>query len=436
MDTGELTRALHDATENLEPRVEFTEAVLRGGRRRRTRRRLGVVTGAVVAAALATVSGLALASAPPVQTGNPLLDAPTSGNLAGDTQFLNDAVAAWEAGKEISPNADRGIFDDLRGDPHVYWAGNTPAGRAAVVAQSAYLHPHDGLGSEDTNQSRTLVGLLATDPADGTFKLVNDQYDATAGRFMFGDGDRTVLIIDRGAPLFVAYSTTFEQGKINTEWQRPSRADGVAVMELPEGTTPTQVAAFAGEQPPAGLANVDGSVILDPSSWYLSPDTIQSQSPDHTGLPWVGTELAVGDPGGPQIDPNAVFFDEVSLKLSNGSAVGNYTSTWHIRAGLPDGRVAVVGDNQTGGTPCRFYAVLVSPDGAKTVVQGDDVDANAVLPVKFRLTDGQGWVVAAKGQSLSHRTDGDWSAPAQDAALIPDAATQVKIGETVVDLPR
>ncbi|WP_162788463.1 hypothetical protein [Amycolatopsis albispora] len=55
------------------------------------------------------------------------------------------------------------------------------------------------------------------------------------------------------------------------------------------------------------------------------------------------------------------------------------------------------------------------------------MDPAAALPVRLRLPDGQGWVVAAKGARLDYRTgearEGDFA----DAALIPDAATQVQI---------
>jgi len=221
---------------------------------------------------------------------------------------------------------------------------------------------------------------------------------------------------------------------VTAKWQRLSSSDGVASTELPKRVRSTPVVAFGGNQPPPDYAAFDGRIHLEPSSWYLDENTIQQ--PESTGLPWTGTELAAGDPGGPQVDPPGVFFEEVSAKLHNGSVIGNSGDAWHIRAGLADGRVAVLSDYGTSGMPSRFYAVLVSPDGTRTVVQGDEVDANAVLPVRFRLPDGQGWIVAAKGQSLSYRTDGGWSTPTQDAALIPDAATQVKVGDKVVDLSR
>jgi hypothetical protein len=435
MDTSELTRALRAATDDLEPPTGFAEAVLRGGRRRRTRLRLGIATGTAVAVAVVAAGGLALAHDPTATlTGNPLVDAPTSGNLAGDTQFRTDAIAAWEAGKKVSPNADRGIFDDVRTEPSVYWAGDTPSGRAAVVVQEAQLHPHDDLGSEDADQTRTLVGLVATDPADGRFKLVNDQYDADAGRFLFGDGDRTVLILDRGVPLFVSHDASVENGQIRANWQRLALDGGVAVEQLPRGTSPTQVVAVAADHPPANYADAKGRLDLEPSSWYLDQEA--TQSPDSTGLDWHGMSWTVGSDGGPQVDAAAVFFDEVSLPLSNGSAVGNYTSTWYIRAGLADGRVAVLGNNQTGGSPSRLYAVLVDAGGARSVVPGDEVDAKAVLPVRFRLPDEQGWVVAAKDQPLSYRLNDAWIGAGTGAALIPDMATQVLVGDKVVDLPR
>lgn len=82
---------------------------------------------------------------------------------------------------------------------------------------------------------------------------------------------------------------------------------------------------------------------------------------------------------------------------------------------------------------------MVSPSVglAPQIVDAGPVDRNAVLPVRFRIPDGGGWVVAHRGTNLSYRTtpDGRWQDTGDDAAWLPDNATQVKVGDQVVTLP-
>lgn len=105
-----------------------------------------------------------------------------------------------------------------------------------------------------------------------------------------------------------------------------------------------------------------------------------------------------------------------------------------------------------GNTPAGQAAVVVQqaylhpheqlPPGAADTLRtlvglvGDVINRNVPLPVRYRLPDGQGWLVAAYGKALSYRTDGDWHDVGRDAALLPDNATQVRVGDQVVDLPR
>jgi hypothetical protein len=64
------------------------------------------------------------------------------------------------------------------------------------------------------------------------------------------------------------------------------------------------------------------------------------------------------------------------------------------------------------------------------------------LPVRLRVPDGQGWVVAHYGAQLQYRAsaDGAWQDAGSDAALLPDNAAQVQVTKngnaTVVNLDR
>src|SRR6266498_2991349 len=204
MDTAELTRALHEATVDLAVRPGFTGAVVRGGRRQQTRRRLTIATGITAVTALAGASTYASWPNPSpsneIQTGDPRLAQPTHGDLAADHDFVHSAARLWRDGLASSWDASRGIFDDLRGAPHVYWAGNTPAGPAAIVLQQAYFHPHGDLSPSDFNRLATVSGLIAKRPDDGPLRLVATHYDSvkdhSAGAYLFGPGDRTLLVVD------------------------------------------------------------------------------------------------------------------------------------------------------------------------------------------------------------------------------------------------
>jgi hypothetical protein len=110
---------------------------------------------------------------------------------------------------------------------------------------------------------------------------------------------------------------------------------------------------------------------------------------------------------------------------------------WLVVAGMSDGRTMIVGSYQEADNPAYLYTVLVGKDGkVAKVARGPAADPAATLPVRVRLPDGQGWVVAAEGHQLSSRTDGAWSPPVADAALVPDATTQVRVDDRPVTLPR
>lgn len=438
VDTTHLGTLFDDATEDLEPRAGFTDAVLRGGRKRRLRHRVAVATAATAAIAVVTGGTVAMVTdsgAAPTSVTVGWLSGPPKGPLGGDQPTIDQAIKVWEDGKAHSPNAQAGIFDDMRDAPHVYWAGTTAAGPAAVVMQQAYLHPHDNLPETAADTRQTLVGLVAE--VDGRLTLVSDQFqwrqnDPVPGYFQFGAGDRTVLVVDPGQPLF-----QMEQGD---RWERMPIENGVAIKQYPADKPPLP-AVVVGTDPDA-----DSAVQLKflPASEYLGAAAAGGGTGPLTdlggiGLNWPAEVLRIGLPGGAEFDESQTFYDAVSTKVGTVNPINGTNSDWYwyLRANLADGRVAVLGDIKWNpGTPARIYAVLVSADGSKDVLDGDVVNRHSPLPVKMRMPDGQGWVVANHGHQLSYRTDGDWVAAGKDAALLPDDATQVKVADKVVDLPR
>jgi hypothetical protein len=116
--------------------------------------------------------------------------------------------------------------------------------------------------------------------------------------------------------------------------------------------------------------------------------------------------------------------------------VWQFQSDWDVTAGLPDGRLVILKETQVEWDTPRL-TVMVSSDHYSTevdIVDGGPVDSSEVLPVRFRIPDGGGWIVADKGKALSYRTapDGEWQDAGRDAALLPDNTTEVTVdGETV-----
>jgi hypothetical protein len=152
-----LRQELTTATAGLVPPPDVAARAAAGGRRRLRRRRIteAVVTaGAALAVSVAVVAPLSLhgdasqpadrpdptpslrSDAPPA--GDPMLwlyRRPPQGDLAGDSTYVRSVIGVWTRSHATSPNAKSGIFDNPRGEPRVVWAGETPAGPAALVVQ-------------------------------------------------------------------------------------------------------------------------------------------------------------------------------------------------------------------------------------------------------------------------------------------------------------
>jgi hypothetical protein len=440
VNTTELSAHLRDATDGLTTRPGFADAVLRGGRRRRARRRLTVAASVLaVAAVAATATVVTQREDDPAPVADARLTMPTKGDLAGDQAFLDEARRAWEEGLPSAPEARYRYYDDLRGEPHVYWAGNTPAGRAAIVLQPVYVHPNSQVIERGL---RTAEGLVAVDPGDGRFKLVTTRMigvDAVPGQadyYRFGKDDRTVLVVDRGRPLHYDLSPVYleDTGEIRYEWQRAEPDNGVAFLTIPLRGRQVAAMVYEGNDPPERLPVARMPVVPVPASAWLNqrlPDPTYRVRSDI--LDWGPVMWRVGEP--------------LEMSATEVNALWGYnpfypasqvTSLWTIAARLSDGRVVILKETQNDVAPPRLIAeVVANADTLDTVrVDGGQVDKDAVLPVRFRVPDGGGWIVADKGKELSYRTspDAPWQKAGRDAALLPANATEVLVGEHFVRL--
>ena len=435
MNTTELTERLRGATDGLAPPPGFAETVLHGGRRRRARRRLTVaasVLAVVAVAGAATVVTLREDDRAPVADAR--LNEPTIGTLAGDQAFLGEVVAEWRKGLPYAFEASRGYYDDIRGEPHVYWAGDTPAGRAAIVLQQVYVHPT----AEVTEKGlRTAEGLVATDPADDTLKLVSTRVigqapPRLADYFQFGPGDRTLVAIDEGEPLYYASRRT-ENGSVSLVNPRRLEPDGgVAFMTIPD--EPWTAVVYEGSHPiaPKEVAGEFGQI---PASYYLYTRLADPSSRPGTDLlRWDDTVWQLGT----RFDMEPGQFDAKWGGYSYIYLADIAVSPWTIVAGLPGGRMIILKERQYRTAEPRLIAKTAPNATTETMdlIDGGVVDRDAVLPVRFQIPDGGGWIVADKGKEISYRTspEAPWQKAGRDAALLPDGVTEVLAGDHYVRL--
>ncbi|GLW91664.1 hypothetical protein [Actinokineospora globicatena] len=274
MDTTELSRALRDATEGLQAPPDLAAAVLRGGKRRRTRRRAVLAGGmaVVIAAAGLVVVEVTGSNEPQIAVAaNPMLTAPTRGDLAGDKAYLDAAVAAFDAGMPDEPDNAR------LGRPHVYWAGTTDGGKVAVVAQEVELTRASGSVS-----GTSVVGLLVgTEPV-----LVNSfpqPYGTPAKGFAFVYGPLNRDVIALGADS-LSISSRWQlnptaERSVRTDWKPMVKRDGLWFGKA-DGPGPVEdIRVVTGDPAKAGY---DQSLTMLPSSrWALGIDRQRKPVPEN-----------------------------------------------------------------------------------------------------------------------------------------------------------
>jgi hypothetical protein len=445
VDTNTLNHAMREATEDLSPAPDFASRVMRRGRRRALWSRVRAVT--VAGAVLVSAGGIAVVVWPggtePSVVADWRLNQPTGGDLAGDATVLDDAVRAWRDGLRYLDGGD-GVATALRGEPHVYWAGTTPGGRAAVVLQATAAH-----------DSEAVVGVVAVDPASAEFRLVGDRDPADGPRwaYAFGPGDRTVLALDDGESMYFSPSSkTASDGVVTRDWQRMDVTDGVALAQVPQGGDPEDIRILARQVQPAPRER--DSTGLRPlwraSEYVARVDSLRTGEPyslhvDYTPrgmLSWresgPGGVTRVGPPVQIGGDAKSLFGQAVNASAYVDMTAGIMgLSEWFVAAGLPDGRTALLGEFIQDLNDAELFAVLLDSGGAVIeVLPGGAVNSQEAVPVRMRMPVGQGWVVAAYGSSLAYRTSsgGAWIGAGKDAALLPDTATEVRAGTAVIPL--
>jgi hypothetical protein len=251
MSDIDLQHRMTTSVETVDAPSDLVDRVRRAGARRLRRRRFtaaaAVALSAVVVAGVATTGSSLLsdhgdAGVAAVRiTDDPyqfLLDRPTRGDLANDQTYLDEVVSTWNKSHKKSQNQDRGIFDNLWGDPHVAWAGRTPGGRAAIVVQQSYLRKHDNL--QIAEGLYTLVGFIG-EGTDGHSTLIADSYPAPGAGlitgFVTGSPRRALVVLDNGKKVGWSSKRIYAADGSNRLDYAPLKfTDGVSVVPLPPGT--------------------------------------------------------------------------------------------------------------------------------------------------------------------------------------------------------
>lgn len=204
----------------------------------RHRRLLWIVAAcmvlAVMAGAGAAVRVIWLGPLRPItQAELRLFNTPTRGNLASDQEYLQEALWSWHECKGTSryrpsPSGQ----NEVRSDPRVLWAGDTPAGRAAVVGQFV-RHQHKGKLPPNFRKDLIQLGFIDSG-IDGRPVVVEDDdgglrdiFGPMYG-FLMGADASTLVFLDIGVPI----GYTLDQN-LPGRFTALEFSDGAAVISIP-----------------------------------------------------------------------------------------------------------------------------------------------------------------------------------------------------------
>jgi hypothetical protein len=404
--------ALDRATRHLDVRPDLLQDVRRGGQKRVIRRR--TVLGGALAAAAAGGAGTLLwpRGEGPEPTGSWLLDRPTTGDLARDERYLRQVRKAWE--RAYGDPATRAV---MRGEPHIVWAGSTPAGPAAYVTQR-YTDPGSALA----------MAAAFVEPAPGgpavlwQSNYVPGDPSTTLPRATLMGATRNVLVIlDTGEPTrFSAALRYLPDGRIRRDFAAVPFTGGAAVLSVPRQGPESSIALLSGSVAaprPVPIVNV-GDV----------DKTSNGAAQNHRALP---DPAKVWPAGGGDADAEADSWSAGPLRPYQD--LGGYQPQvagpgWVIRATTPDGRRLSLRTPSAYDSRQRVLVLLGSRRGPVRVHYMGELNPTAPLPIAVRLPDGQGVLVAGEDVKLRYRAArGDWLAVKGDAALLPRSAARIHV---------
>ncbi|MEH0975157.1 hypothetical protein V6U77_28915 [Micromonospora sp. CPCC 205546] len=421
IEESDVRGVLRRVTDDLVGPPTLLDDVRRGGRRRLLWRR--AVLAALCAAVVAVPVGGALHlrdDGAAVEVASPLFDGPTRGDLAGDEAYLRQVREAWR-------HRARQLGNGLRGDPHVVWAGDTPAGPAAYVAQRTEIN--SVVSSPDGARQVGLAAFVEPTAAGPrvmtTETLVDSGRDGNSQAVLLGPRRDVLVVLDVGHP--VDFSPTLRyaaDGRIERTFQPVAFRDGAAVLSVPPQRGRVTVALF--RRPVSATT----AVHIANASDILFADGKDSPQPRSVTYTLPGADRLWGDDPGGRVGRNVHGTDALAAYVDPGGTHRDGESPRLIVYGAtPDGRLLLLQTVQYDDDPARAIALLAHGDAPFQPVASGFADWTAPLPVRLRLPDEQGvLVVVAEGAALSYRVGaGRWHDAGRGAALLPAGTTEVRV---------
>ncbi|MFI5729740.1 hypothetical protein ACIA49_06415 [Kribbella sp. NPDC051587] len=436
MTEADLKDRLSADVRDIEATPELLGRVRAGGARRLRRRRLtqlAVSSVAVAALGATAITGRAFFDqVPDVPAASRittdqyqfLMGGDTRGNLADDKAYLRQVAAAWKKAQATTYNKQRGVYDHLVGEPRVYWAGDTPGGRAAVIAQYSDLRNHANV-QLNYEGIQTVAGFVVDDK-NGHPTVVADVYpdggQLTTGLVATKGANRTLVVLDTGKKTGWSPERIYYDDGTSSRKYTPLRfKDGVSLVNLPADVRLPAVEVHT--VPPTGLtdqwlANAGANAGGEPTDRVVTHRLWE----DLNGASWPMTDGAEG------LAKKAHQTLVQATMRTTDNFYGAADSSWAGYGVSANGSAVYLGEQQLDRDPTRIYAFLRSTAGKTQLVSGP-VDRQSGLPVHLKLPDGQGWAVARKDGKLSYRTGGGaWSTPRDNALLVPDGSdVQVRV---------
>jgi hypothetical protein len=406
MTDTDIREALSRATGELSAPDDLLERVRAGGHRRVVRRR------SLLAAGLATVVAGSTAGVLLRREGGsaPLLSGDTRGDLARDREYLAEVRRVWH--QRVDP------VEDLVGEPHIVWAGTTPAGRVAMVTQGVQ-------GDDVVYGTQGFVEPSANGPfIDELMALQSDTDPLTA--ILVGEQDRSVLVVvDTGRDLSFSPGLEIDRdGKVVRGFRPLTYADGAAVLEVGRQRDRVRI----------GLRASDGRAVelMNFPAWAYR---------DHPGEGQPGArQVVLAVPGwergwpageGARRDAWAAWGAESRKPFYdlNGYHRSTAAPDWFVWGSTPGGVRFRLETHHLDEEPARLLLTTGRPDSDGRTQPAGTLDPDATLPVQVRLPGGYGFVIAAVGATLRYRLGdgGGWVPVAGDSALVPAAVTQVEV---------
>ena len=261
----------------------------------------------------------------------------------------------------------------------------------------------------------------ATGPfIDELMALQSDTDPHTA--ILVGERDRGVLVVvDTGRQL--SFSPDFKinpDGTVARGFRALAYADGAAVLDVGRQRDRVRIGLRAGDGRPVELMNFPSWAYRDHPG-EGAPQVVFAVPGWERG--WPAGEAARREVWASWgAEGRKPFYD------LHGYHRVTAAPDWFVWGSTPDGVRFRLETHRLDDEPSRLLLTTGRAGGDGRTELAGPLDPDATLPVRVRLPDGGGFVIAAVGVKLRYRLgDGGWVPVAGDSALVPAAATQVEV---------